>query len=189
MAWKDKHIVYYLSTATPLMRKNHRASPGDGGMAQSSWLPTVAAYAQYNGVNKLDQMMRQNKSKKCTKWYWRVETKLIETSLYNACHRRTHHWSQGWKCCEAWFFIIQAHKLVEGHYVKKAPVGRPGTEANDNDPSLDQMDHWPVRGEGKDHVCEMCNARHKHHKWRNPGISYQDNPFKQQKNNHEMQKV
>ena len=45
----------------------------------------MAAYAQYmNGMDKLDQMTRQNKSKKCMKWYQQVETKLMETSLYNA---------------------------------------------------------------------------------------------------------
>ena len=47
--------------------------------------PTVAAYARYmNVVDKLDQMTRQNKSKKCMKWYRRVETKLMKSSLYNA---------------------------------------------------------------------------------------------------------
>ena len=40
--------------------------------------------------------------------------------------------------------------------MEKAPVGRPRTEANDNDPRLDRMDPWPVRGEGKDHICVMC---------------------------------
>ena len=79
------------------------------------------------------------------------------------------------------FRLDLAHKLVEGYYVEKAPVGRPRTEANDNDPRLDRMDHWPVRGEGKDHLCEVCNARHKHHERRNPGVSYRDNPFKQRK--------
>ena len=44
-----------------------------------------------------------------------------------------------------------------------------------------QMDYCPVRDEGKDHVCEVCNAWHKHHERQNPGVSYWDNPFKQRK--------
>ena len=46
--------------------------------------PSVAAYAKFmNGVDMLNQNMRQNKSKKIMKWYRRVETKLMETSIYN----------------------------------------------------------------------------------------------------------
>jgi len=109
----------------------------------------------------------------------------METSLYNAYviegHAIDHKAGNVVKHDFLLLRLELVHNLVEGHYVKKAPVGRPGSEANDNDPSLDQMDHWPVRGEGKDHVCEMCNARHEPHKQQNPGVSYQDNPFKQRK--------
>jgi len=37
-----------------------------------------------NGVDKLDQMTRENKFIKTMKWYRRIERKLMETSLYNA---------------------------------------------------------------------------------------------------------
>ena len=136
-----------------------------------------------NGVDKLDQMARKNKSKKCMKWYWWVETKLMETCLYNAYIIEGHaisHTAGNVKRDFLSFRLDLAHKLVEGHYAEKAPVGRPRTEANDNTP-LDWMDHWLVRGEGKDHVCEVCNAQHKHHERRNPRASYQDNPLKQWK--------
>ena len=72
-AWKDKRMVYYLSTA----HAPHEEEPQsvtrrqrDGTEVELPCPPTVAAYAQYmNGVDKLDQMTRQNKSKKCMKWY------------------------------------------------------------------------------------------------------------------------
>ena len=182
-------MVYYLSTA----HAPHEEEPQsvtcrqrDGTEVELPCPPTVAAYAQYmNGVDKLDQMMRQNKLKKGMKWYQQVETKLMETSLYNAYviegHAINHKVGNVVKCNFLSFRLDLAHKLVEGHYVEMAPVGRPRTEADDNDPRLDRMDHWLVRGEGKDHVCEVCNAWHKHHERWNPGVSYRDNPFKQWK--------
>ena len=123
----------------------------------------------------------------------------METSLYKAYiaegHAINHKVGNVVKRDFLSFWLDLAHKLVEGHYVEKAPVGRSRTEANNNDPCLDQMNHWPVRGEGKGHICEVCSARHKHPEWQNPGVSYWDmpmsywdmpmsywdNPFKQQK--------
>ena len=185
-AWNDKRMVYYLSTA----HAPHEEEPQsvaqrqrDGTEVELPCPPTVAAYAWM--ASRLDQMTRQNKLKKCMKWYRQVETKLMETCLYNAYiiegHAIDHKVGNVVKCNFLSFRLDLAQKLVEGHYVEKAPVGRPRTEANDNDPHLDRMDHWPVRGEGKDHVCEVCNALHKHHERRNPGVSYRDNPFKQRK--------
>ena len=119
------------------------------------------------------------------KWYRRVEIKLMETNLYNAYvtegHAIDHKAGNVVKRDFLLFRRDLAHTLVEGHYVEKAPVGRPCTEANDNNPRLDRTDHWPVRGEGEDHVCEVCNARYKHQERQNPGVSYQDGPFKQRK--------
>ena len=158
-------MVYYLSTA----HAPHEEEPQsvtrrqrDSKEVQLPCPPTVAAYAQYmNGVDKLDQMTRQNKSKKCLTWYRQVETKLMETSLYNAYVIEGHAIDHKVGNVKRDFLSLRldlAHELVEGHYVEKAPVSRPCTEANNNDPRLDRMDHWPVRGEDKDHVCEVCNA-------------------------------
>ena len=64
-AWKDKHTVYYLSTAhTPHEEEPQSVTQWqrDGTEVELSCPPTVAAYAQYmNGVDKLDQMTRQFK--------------------------------------------------------------------------------------------------------------------------------
>ena len=80
-------MVYYLSTAhAPCEEEPQTVTrrQRDSTEIELPRPPTVAAYARYmNGVDKLDQMTRQNKSKKCMKWYRRVETKLMETSLCN----------------------------------------------------------------------------------------------------------
>ena len=135
-AWKDKRMVYYLSTA----HAPHEEEPQsvtrrqrDGTEVELPCPPTVAAYAQYmNRVDKLDQMTRQNKSKKCMKWYRRVETKLMETSLYNAYviegHAIDHKVGNVDERDFLSFRLDPAHKLVEGYYVEKAPVGRPRTD-------------------------------------------------------------
>ena len=78
------------------------------------------------------------------KWYQRVETKLMETSLYNAYviegHAINHKAGNVVKRDFLSFRQDLAHKLVEGHYAEKAPVSRPRIEANNNTP-LDRMDH------------------------------------------------
>ena len=72
----------------------------------------------------------------------------METSLYKAYiaegHAINHKVRNVVKRDFLSFWLDLAHRLVEGHYVEKAPVGRPRTEAN-NDPCLDRMNHWPVR--------------------------------------------
>ena len=70
-----------------------------------------------NGVDKLDQMTGQNKSKKCMKWYRRVETKLMETSLYNAYviegHVIDHKVGNVMKRDFLSFRLDLAHQLIE----------------------------------------------------------------------------
>lgn len=43
---------------------------------------------------------------------------------------------------------------------------------------LDGQNHLLVVGEGKDHVCVVCNGKHMKYKDRNPGVSCAKNPFK-----------
>ena len=128
-AWKDKRMVYYLSTA----HAPHEEEPQsvtwwqrDGTEVELPCPPTVAAYAQYmNGMDKLDQMTRQNKSKKCMKWYRRVETKLMETSLYNVYviegHAINHKVGNVVKCNFLSFGLDLAHKLVWGSLCGEGP--------------------------------------------------------------------
>ena len=111
-AWKDKRMVYYLSTA----HAPHEEEPQsvtrrqrDGTEVELPCPPAVAAYAQYmNGVDKLDQMTRPNKSKKRMKRYQRVETKLTETSLYNAYVIKGHAIDHKVGNVKRDFFVIQA---------------------------------------------------------------------------------
>ena len=81
-------MVYCLSAAhTPHEEESQSITQRqrDGTEVELPCPPTVAAYAQYmNGVDKTDHMTMRNKSKKRMKWYRRVDTKFIETSLYNA---------------------------------------------------------------------------------------------------------
>ena len=61
----------------------------------------------------------------------------METCLYNAYIIEGHaisHTAGNVKRDFLSFRLDLAHKLVEGHYAEKAPVGRPRTEANDDTP-------------------------------------------------------
>ena len=137
------------------------------------------------GVDKLDQMTRQNKAKKSMKWYRRIERKLMETSLYNAYviegHVIDHKVDNVIKRDFLSFRLDLVHQLVQGQYVDKTPAGRPRSEAHANDPRLDRMDHWPVKGVGSDHRCQVCVARHKNYKRLHPGAPERESPFKERK--------
>ena len=111
---------------TPLMRRNRRASPNDRGMAQrqNPCPPTVAAYAQYmNRVDKPDHMTMQNKSKKCMKWYRRVDTKLMKTSLssYCGCLCPVYEWSRQNRPHDNAKQIKKTHEMVQksGHQIHR----------------------------------------------------------------------
>lgn len=183
-AWKDKKMVYYLSTAHAPEGEQAQVvtrRQKDGTQVELPCPLTVAAYAKYmNGVDKLDQMTRQNKSQKSMKWYKRVETKLMEARLYNIYVIEGHVILRSKRDFLS-FKLDLVHQLVGSQYKEKATARRPRSAANNNDPRLDRLDHWPIRGEGKDHTCVVCCARHKDYQRRHPGVSYANNPFKQRK--------
>ena len=124
-AWKNKHIIYYLSTA----HAPHEEEPQSVTQRQRDgteteppvlllWLPEE--YAQYmNRVDKPDHMTMQNKSKKCMKWYRRVDTKLMITSLssYCGCLCPVHAWSRQNRPHDNAKQIQKTHKMVQksGH--------------------------------------------------------------------------
>ena len=195
-AWKDKRMVYYLSTAhapvaaTPGTARRRQA---DGSVIEIDSPPTVTGYAKYmNGVDKLDQMTRQNKSKKVMKWFRRVELKLLECSIYNAYviegeatgERREpggpafHSKDRGM----LQFKLDLAHQLIGGAITEKTRFGRPRKEETENDPRLDRRDHWPIKGVGSDHVCVVCAAKHNRYRREQEGrVPYNQNPYSKTK--------
>ena len=188
-SWKDNRMVYYLSTAHPPfdnLRTTVKRRQKDGTVAEFVCPPSVAAYADnMNGVDRLDQNTRQNKSKKTMKWYRRIETKLMETAIYNAYVLEgevTDHKVQGQTKRDLLSFKMDlAHELIGNHFVAKQQTGRPRSEMTAADPRLDRTDHWPLRGEGENHTCVVCTARHNKYKETHPGVHYSDNPFKKSK--------
>ena len=81
----------------------------------------MAAYAKFmNGVDRLDQNTRQNKSKNSMKWYRRLETKLMKTSIYNAYviegDTVSHKVHSKTKRDFLSFKLDLAHQLVGDHY-------------------------------------------------------------------------
>ena len=175
-AWKDKKMVHYLSSAhapewapnTPSVTTQCRQK--DGTVIELQCPPSVAAYAKFmNGVDRLDQNTRQNKSKKSMKWYRWVETKLMETSIYNAYVIEGDTVSHKVDCKSKRDFLSfeldLAHQLVGDHCQERPQTGgRPRSAVTNTASRLDRTDHWPVAGVGKDHTCVVCSARHKRYK-------------------------
>ena len=177
-AWKDKRMVYYISTfhapEQPGLTTQRRQK--DGAIVQLQCPPAAAAYSQFmGGVDRLDEMTRMNKSKKCMKWYRRVKKKILETSIHVQC------------LCSGRTCDTQATRLSEDHDATTShsswiwPMnwsatstwsdhlsGGPRSDCSSNLRRLDHTDHWPVKGEGKDHGCVVCYARHVRYKDANP---------------------
>ena len=157
----------------------------DGTEIELGCPPSVSAYAKYmGGVDKLDQMTRQNKSKKTMKWYRRIESKMLETSLFNAYVIEGHviDHTNGKRDFLS-FKLDLIHQLIGENNVDRPTPGRPRVRdvaMNDN-ARLDRIDHWPVKGLGTNNRCAVCTARHNDYKRRNPGVSYSDNPHKLKK--------
>ena len=184
--WKDKRLVYYLSsTHAPEHAEGEVAATTkrrmkDGREVTLDCPPTVAAYAKYmNGVDRLDQMTRQNKSKKAMKWYRRIETKLMEVSIYNAyvIEDAVKPHKVGGKVVRDFlqFKLDLAHQLIGDLYTPNEDKagGRRRSETSENLTRLDRKDHWPVGGIGKEHRCVVCEERRVTYSRRNPD---EDNP-------------
>ena len=95
-----------------------------------------------NGVDRLDQNMWQNK-----KWYRRVETKLMETSIYNAYvirgDRVPHKVDGKTKQDFLSFRLDLTHQLVRDHYQERPQTGgRPHSAVTNTTSRLDCTDHW-----------------------------------------------
>lgn len=189
-AWKDKRMVYYISTCHAPEQEGLTAQrrQKDGTAIQLNCTPTVTAYSQYmGGVDRLDQMTRLNKSKKTMKWYRRLERKLLELSLYNSYVIRGHV-TEGARDGEyarqqpgfLFYKLDVAHELVGTSHLDRPSVGRPRSDAN-NITRLDRLDHLAVKGEGRDHGCVVCYMKHVRYRDANPGTAYSDNPFKRRK--------
>ena len=189
--WKDKRLVHYLSSAhapdyeEDEERVTAKRRQKDGREIFLDCPPTVAAYAKYmNGVDRLDQMTRQNKSKKVMRWYRRIESKLMEVSMYNAfvIEDSVNPHKVGGKVVRDFlaFKLDLAHQLIGDFYSNvERKGGRPRSENTENLSRLDRKDHWPVGGVGSDHRCVVCLEKNKAFSRNNPGI--RQNPYPKKK--------
>ena len=120
------------------------------------------------------------------RWYRRVERKLLETSMYNAYvlegHIVEHNPPGKTKRDYLSFKLDLAHELIgDFHHERRRLPGRPRSAATASLQRLDGKNHWPVKGEGRDHVCAVCNKHHRDYNEQHPGTHYSENPHKRRK--------
>lgn len=183
--WKDNRIVYYLSSFHAPEDAELRTSRKnkDGTQNELPATPTQQAYAQFMaGVDRLDQMTRVNKEKKSLRWYRKIETKLRQISIYNAYilegSVENHEKPNKRKRDLLSFKMELAHSLI-GDFSGKKAFKRPRMATDDA--RLDNMDHLPKPAGSNDHVCVVCNKKHRNYLASHPGCCYKDNPFKRTK--------
>lgn len=83
------------------------------------------------------------------------------------------------------FKLELAYSLIGDFSYRKA-FKRP--RADTNEQRLDGKDHWPKAAGGNDHVCVVCNKKHRNFLASHPVYSYKDNPFKRTKTTMACQK-
>ncbi|KAH3738985.1 hypothetical protein DPMN_045629 [Dreissena polymorpha] len=116
------------------------------------------------------------------RWYCKIERILLELSVYNAYIIEGTIRDQkapGKRKRDMMSFKLDlAHALVGTSRLRKRSAGQSRSENSENILRLDNISHLPVIGEGKDHVCVVCNERHNRYKRKNPEATYSENPFK-----------
>ncbi len=185
--WKDNRIVYYLSTFHNPAEENLTANRRnkDGTAAVLPITPTVKGYAAYmGGVDRLDQMSRMSKSKKCRRWYRKIEIKLREISVYNAYVIEgtviDHNPDSKRKRDLLNFRLDLAHQLIGNYQQERRTFKRPRVQEQDDD-RLDEKAHWPGPTGSSNTVCVVCNKLHTLYKNSHPGCSASENPHKRTK--------
>jgi len=185
--WKDNKMVYYLSSChLPTSDKTVTRRKKDGSLENIPCSAIVCDYQKYMGsVDTMDQMTRQNRSKKTMKWYRRVERKLMECAIHNAYviegHTINHHPPGKEERGMLHFKLELAHQLVGTFRRPRRAAGRSRSNENRSRLRLNESLHLPVPGEGKDHTCTVCATRHNNYKRAHPDVSYSDNPHKLRK--------
>jgi len=108
--------------------------------------------------------------------------KLKECSIYNAFVLEgcvTDHVRPNKRRRDFMSFKIElAHSLI-GNFTCRKAFKRPRT--NNDEIRLDEKEHWPKPAGSNDHVCVVCNKKHRDYMASHPGTSYKDNPFKRVK--------
>lgn len=178
--WCDKRPIYFVSTGylPEVPDCTVRRHDKKGNELTVACTPAVKRYNQMmGGVDRSDKMAKLDKSRKCYRWYTKVDRKMVMLSMANAHITYTEATKTTITLRD--FILHVIHQLIGYQTFRSRKRGRPSSATTSQlESRIVDVSHFPVRGEGKDHVCVVCNAKHKDFLKRNGGVSYQDNPHK-----------
>ena len=181
--WCDKRDIYFLSNhviaeVDNLVIKRHNKV---GNSINVPCTPTVVEYNRYMGaVDFNDKMCRLDKTRRTYKWYVRIDRKCVAWALFNAFVIEEKFRAHGRKRDFRQFTVEVIHQLVGDSRFRCLKRGRPSTAVTL--PSrITQSSHFPVKGEGVDHLCVVCAEKHHRYKRANPTSTYAENPNKKVK--------
>lgn len=143
-AWKDKRIVYYLSTACQATGNDTIIRKGKGGEAITLPAPPSAKLyeKQMGGVDRANQLRHYNTIKKRqVKWWTQIVWYLFSTALTNAYILYKN--DQKNPISHFQFTNNVANQLING-WTSRKRAGRPKQTSYTNSiPSV--IDHYPVK--------------------------------------------
>lgn len=183
--WADKRPIFFLSTCYKPEYEGCNVIRHDkkGNELTVACTAAVKEYNRHMGVVDMsDKMAKLDKSRRSYHWYMRVDRKMVMLSMVNAfiIFRE----ATGSRNDLRTFILRVIHQLIGTKRFRERKAGRPTstTAAVDDNSRLVDTSHLPVKGEGKDHVCAVCNEKHKRYNRCNGGnVKYKDNPFKRSK--------
>ena len=189
MAWKDSQIVNFMSTIhypdevdTVIRNQKDRRT----GHYEAVEVPSHKLVTQYNenmgAVDQNDQMTSVRKSRKQLRWYMRVAIKGLELAAYNAYviegFFKDHFPEQRRKRD---FMAFREDLILQLIGPWRTNRARPGRKRKESPFRLEVGNHFPMKGEGKDHTCEVCREKRRRYISCNPSTPVRDVPYKMTK--------
>lgn len=190
MAWKDTKLVHFLSTIhTPdqvsIVQRNKRTA--NGGY-EALDIPAHAMIDDYNanmgGVDRNDQLTSIVKNRKQMRWYMRLVIKCLELAAYNAYVVEgffMEHCIPGERKRD--FAAFREELIIQLVGTWRTERTKPGRKRSSEDPlRLEGVgQHFPAKGTGTDHTCEVCREKRRRFVAANPEVPKPQVPHKMTK--------
>ena len=182
--WCDNKPIYFLTTIHVAESDGLEVSRRDK-RGNKQPVPCTPCVSEYNknmgGVDVNDKMTRLDKSRRTYRWYLRLERKCLFWALFNGfiLQKSNTTIEEGKRKPDFRGFCYDvAHALVGpfSSRKRKVAVGNPCKPLRITD-----TDHMPIKSDGTDHLCVVCNEKYKRFKMSNPRMHYSELPYKRVK--------
>lgn len=182
--WMDKKPIHTLSTIH--MAEGEYTVTRHNNRGEELIVPAPPSIVEYNanmgGVDLNDRMTAIQRSHKTYHWYLRLVRKGLFWAAYNAYLLEGHFRDRpagGRKRDFRSFILDLIHQMIGNFTSRRHEHQSPPRPLPRLVPA--QHQHFPEVGEGKDHVCIVCNEKFRKYMRAHPEAAYKDCPVRRTK--------